>query len=339
MRRAIFWLTNRVEYVAAGFVLAALTTLAAWWSIFFRRTIAVEAGLSHELLELRLSGHPEAIAQASKSIDERTQRLMLMVTGETAVFVAGLALGIVSLVLVARRRRQARQRMEQLLRLTSHELKTPIAGVRALLQSLQLGSVPEEQRAQFVQMGIAETDRLEHLAETILAYQRAVTRGEQALEAHSALAMLDEVLEHRKKTGVVETVVRGEVQAAQVRADRDGFRVILENLLDNARKYGGGKSTVAARVDGRRWKLSVSDAGQGFEPQDANRLFDPFRREKMKSVTHGSGLGLSIARQLARQMGGDLTARSEGPQKGATFELQLPVETGAQAANPGEVHG
>ena len=215
--------------------------------------------------------------------------------------------------------------MEQLLRLTSHELKTPIAGVRALLQSLELGSVPAEQRAQLTQMGIAECDRLEHLAETVLAYQRAVSRDEKDFEVNSATALVDEVLEHRQRTRITETVERSQLASAQVRVDKDAFRVIFENLLDNARKYGGGKAALAARVEGKRWTLEVSDQGQGFAPQDAERLFDPFRREKTASMNHGSGLGLSIARQLARQMGGDLTARSQGPSTGATFVLALPV--------------
>ena len=293
MRRALDWMTDRVEFLAAGFVLVTLGALTLWWSIFFRRIIATNDELSRQMLAMKFPDDPAAYQAGLGIIEHRAERLSLMVAGETGVFVVGLSLGVVVLLGVARRRRQARERMEQLLRLTSHELKTPIAGVRALLQSLQLGSVPDAQRAQLTQMGILECDRLEHLAETVLAYQRAVTRAELA--------------------------------AAQVRVDKDAFRVIFENLLDNARKYGGGTTALAARVEGKRWTLEVSDQGQGFAPQDAERLFDPFRREKTASMNHGSGLGLSIARQLARQMGGDLTARSRGPATGATFVLALPV--------------
>jgi two-component system, OmpR family, sensor histidine kinase SenX3 len=325
MRRALDWMTDRVEFLAAGFVLVTLGALTLWWSIFFRRLISTNDELSRQLLALKFPDDPMAYQAGLGLIEHRTERLSLMVAGETAVFVVGLSLGVVVLLFVARRRRQSRERMEQLLRLTSHELKTPIAGVRALLQSLQLGSVPEAQRAQLTQLGILECDRLEHLAETVLAYQRAVTREERELEVNSATALVDEVLEHRQRTNITETVTRAELAVAQVRVDKDAFRVIFENLLDNARKYGGGKTALAARVEGRRWTLEVSDQGQGFAPHDAERLFDPFRREKSSSMSHGSGLGLSIARQLARQMGGDLTARSHGPSTGATFVLALPV--------------
>jgi signal transduction histidine kinase len=328
MRRLLTWFSERVEFLVAAFVLASLGALTAWWSIFFRRIIAEDHELARQVLQLKFRDDPGAYQAGLPVLQHKAERLSLMVMGETSVFVAGLAFGIIVLFAVARRRTQARERMEQLLRLTSHELKTPIAGVRALLQSLEMGSVPAEQQTQFVQMGIAECDRLEHLAETILAYQRAVVRSQKDLEVHSAAQLVDEVLEHRQRTRIAETVVRIEVAPAQVRVDRDAFRVVFENLLDNAKKYGGGKAEVKARLEGRKWQLEVTDKGQGFAPQDAERLFDPFRREKTQSVNHGSGLGLSIARQLARQMGGDLTARSEGPATGATFVLALPVAAG-----------
>ncbi len=83
---------------------------------------------------------------------------------------------LVVLFLLAQRRKQQREDMEKLLQFTSHEFKTPVAGVKGLLQSLAIGSIPEAQRAELIQLGQLECDRLEHLAETILAYQRAMSR-------------------------------------------------------------------------------------------------------------------------------------------------------------------
>ena len=115
----------------------------------------------------------------------------------------------------------------------------------------------------------------------------------------------------------------------RVYANRDAFRVILENLLDNARKYGGGKVELHSSTEAGRWKLEVRDFGLGFDPQLSERLFDPFSRAAKGSVIHGSGLGLSLSRQLARQMGGELSATSQGEGKGSTFTLSLnPVPNG-----------
>jgi signal transduction histidine kinase len=240
----------------------------------------------------------------------------------------------VVLFLLAQRRKQQREDMEKLLQFTSHEFKTPVAGVKGLLQSLAIGSIPEDQRAELIRLGQLECDRLEHLAETILAYQRAMARDpREGLRPLDVVQFIDELLSHRARTSSAGTVDPAAIGAAQVMADRDGLRVILENLLDNAHKYGGGRVQLTGTVRGGHWQLDISDQGRGFEPHTAEKLFDVHNRGSGEGMTHGAGLGLAIARQLARRMGGDITAHSPGPGKGAVFSVTLPV------ALPGAAHG
>ena len=108
---------------------------------------------------------------------------------------------LVLLFVLAQRRKQQREDMEKLLQFTSHEFKTPVAGVKGLLQSLALGSIPEAQRAELIELGQHECDRLEHLAETILAYQRAMSRepreGVQPIDMQRFIA---DLLAHRART-------------------------------------------------------------------------------------------------------------------------------------------
>jgi signal transduction histidine kinase len=115
------------------------------------------------------------------------------------------------------------------------------------------------------------------------------------------------------------------------------LRVILENLLDNAHKYGGGAVRIAAAHGNGHWRLDISDQGRGFEPSNAEKLFDLHNRGSGEGVTHGAGLGLAIARQLARRMGGDVDARSAGPGKGAVFTVTLPLAP--QSASPAPAEG
>jgi signal transduction histidine kinase len=180
-----------------------------------------------------------------------------------------------------------------------------------------------------------ECDRLEHLAETILAYQRAMSRDPRAaVQSVDVVRFIADLLAHRARTatgGEVETAV---IDAVQVRADRDGLRVILENLLDNAHKYGGGHVRVSAGVDAGRWRLDISDSGRGFAPETAEKIFDLHHRGSGEGMTHGAGLGLAIARTLARRMGGDISARSTGPGHGAVFTVTLLV---APEASPSAV--
>ena len=329
----IRWLAQRLEYFVLSIAVAIIAALVAWWSTFARRLISHERTLAEEVIQLTLRNEPERLKQGLEVIDHRADRQVLMIAGESGVFILALILCMVVLFVVARRRQEARVRMERMLQFTSHELKTPIAGVRALLQSLELGSVPAEQRGPLLKSGIAECDRLEHLAETILAYQRAVAMPEGGpIEAHDAAALVAQVLAHRALGFGAEAIAVTEAPPARVFANADAFRVILENLLDNARKYGGGKVELVSKAEGTRWTLTVRDVGQGFDPSLAERLFDPFARAVTGSVSHGSGLGLTLSRQLARQMGGELSAFSEGAGKGSAFSLSLslaPMPSGA----------
>ena len=76
--------------------------------------------------------------------------------------------------------------------------------------------------------------------------------------------------------------------------------------------------------------IEVSDDGEGFPPEHAQRIFEAFRRGASRSPgsKHGTGLGLHISRELAREMSGDLRASSEGPGQGARFTLELPAVAG-----------
>jgi signal transduction histidine kinase len=323
------WLSRRLEYLVLSLAIAIIAALVAWWSTFARRLIAQEQALSEDLLALTTKD-PVELKQGLAALDARGERLLLMIAGESGVFVLALILCMMVLFVVARRRQEARIRMERMLQFTSHELKTPIAGVRALLQSLELGSVPPDQHAPLLKSGIAECDRLEHLAETILAYQRAVSLPQGGpLEAHDARALIAEVLSHRALGYGAESIAVKPAPPVRVYANPDAFRVILENLLDNARKYGGGKVELHSSTENGRWKLEVRDFGLGFDPKLSEKLFNPFARAAKGAVSHGSGLGLSLSRLLARQMGGDLNASSQGEGKGSTFTLTLnPVPNG-----------
>jgi two-component system phosphate regulon sensor histidine kinase PhoR len=313
----------RVEYIVAGVALAVIAAMVGWWSVLARR-------LAHDGLRLQEELH---FLQTGDRLDlaARGARYNFMVLGELSALAVALISCVAVLFYLARQRKLARVRMERLLQFTSHELKTPIAGVRALLQTLELGAVPEERKQEFLRRGLHEVDRLEHLAETILMWQRSVAAdGKLTAKPLDARQLVKDVLEHRARTGVAEAVEVVTLPEATVLADGDAFRVILENLLDNARKYGGGKTHVAAELGVGTWQLSVRDGGQGFSPDEARRMFDPFKRHHHQGMTHGSGLGLYISRQLAVRMRGELTAHSDGPGHGAVFTVSLPLDQEAK---------
>jgi len=337
MQRVRQFFRRNLDVVLFALALTSVGPLMAWWSILVRRNIVAMDRLTRAHVEM-MPDFPERAARLAE-LDAHTQRQLFMIAGESSLAGALLVVLTVVLFAIARKRQAENKRMQTMLQLTSHQLKTPIAGVRMLLQSLGSGVVPQDMQAQLLTRGIAECDRLEHLVETILAFQRSVARASRS-DVMPSDRLIGEILAHREATsgkGEAEWVTR---QPTPIVCDPDGVRVVLENLLDNARKYGGGQVQLAEKVVGQRWRLEIRDHGIGFEPSHAERLFEPFEREEGSGAAHGSGLGLYIARQLARRMNGDLTATSPGKGQGSTFVFELPVARTRPTSTVSEVaHG
>ena len=336
------WFAERAELIVLGITLVATASLVFWWTILLRGEMRTNEALERALLEQQHGLTEPQAAERQIELAARHDRRNVMLVGESTLLALMLSGSLVVLFLLAQRRKQQREDMEKLLQFTSHEFKTPVAGVKGLLQSLAIGSIPEAQRAELLKLGQIECDRLEHLAETILAYQRAMSRdpraGAQPIDAAQFIA---DLLAHRERTAVGGTVEVASIDAVQVLADRDGLRVILENLLDNAHKYGGGSVRLAAATGEGRWRLEIRDQGRGFDPQSAEKLFDLHHRGSGEGVTHGAGLGLAIARQLARRMGGDIAAYSAGAGHGAVFTvtLMLAPPSALELASESSAHG
>lgn len=337
MRALLPWLRQRAEQLGLAGALLVIGTLIGWWAVFALRMIDTVRLLSAENAQLRHAEDPARLAEVMALADTSAQRSLRMIEGESVFFALLLFLAVSFLYLMARDNRRARERMEHQLQITTHELKTPIAGVRALIQTLRRGAIPEELQQDMLAQGLHACDRLEHIAETMLACQRAAA-GRVRPRVISARALVDGVLAHRAATGMPE---RARVELGPevlVSADPDAFRVILENLLDNAQKYADGASEILGRSRGGSWELSVVDEGPGLSEEDAARIFQPFARKRSDTVAHGSGLGLSLSSELARAMGGELKVAPG--RRGSAFTLSLPLERpGTARAAEGASHG
>ncbi|MDP2316141.1 MAG: HAMP domain-containing sensor histidine kinase [Pseudomonadota bacterium] len=300
--------------IAYGVTLFLLALLGAWWTVLIARLVD-----ENHQLSLALSGPTaEVIAEYSR------KRLMLIGESVSLTVLAVILAGMV--VRFARRERAQVQRLEGVMAASTHELKTPIAGMKALLESLRSGVLPPEKMNPYLDKGLVSAERLEHLVESILAYQAAVARRTKDLEARPLEAWVTAVLDHHLASPGSAPVDcdLGDAGVLPVRAAADPFRVILENLFDNARKYGkDGAVRIRARTEGERVGLLVIDEGVGFAPEDARALFEPYQRGGGAERRHGTGLGLYIARTLAQSLEGDLRAESAGVGKGATFTLWL----------------
>ncbi len=218
----------------------------------------------------------------------------------------------------------------------THELRTPLTTFRMYTEMLAEGMVPDEaKRRSYLDTLQTEANRLGHLVENVLAYAR-LERGRAGgpLESVTARALLDRVGErlarHAAQAGM-ELLTEVSPDAAQhtIRADPAAVEQILFNLVDNACKYARSASDrrihLHAETRGGSVLMSVRDHGPGIAPQEAGRIFRAFAKSARDAANSapGVGLGLSLSRRLARQMGGDLSLE-ECVEEGACFALRLP---------------
>jgi two-component system OmpR family sensor kinase len=220
----------------------------------------------------------------------------------------------------------ALQREREFVADAGHELRTPLALLRAELElALRQGESTEQLRAA-VQRSATEVDRLAQLAEDLLLIARS-ERGElplsvETLDAHEVLASV--ARRFRWRADEAHRVLRPEAaEGLRVRADRLRLEQALGNLVDNALRHGGGRVTLSAAAVNGSVELHVQDEGAGFPPDFLGRAFERFTLPDPGRDGAGAGLGLSIVRMIAEAHGGTADAVN-GAAGGADVWLSVP---------------
>jgi signal transduction histidine kinase len=243
---------------------------------------------------------------ASQLIVGGLPRSRLPLLGGVFILTAGLL--AVALRQLYRQQELARLRTE-FVSGVSHELRTPLAQIRWFAELLHLGKLrSDEERARSAGIIDQEARRLTYLVENVLNFSRAekganrITPGELDLdsEVRDAVEMFTPLARSRRMS------LRALSSGLSVIADRNALRQILLNLLDNAAKYGPPGQTidvgsgVAPSTDGARVRLWVEDEGPGIPSGDRDRVWEPYIRlnRSVESATGGSGIGLSVVREL-----------------------------------------
>jgi signal transduction histidine kinase len=208
----------------------------------------------------------------------------------------------------------------------AHELRTPLAVLRMGLEvALRKNATAEEYRADLAE-ALATTDRLCRLTDDLLLLARLESDVAQPkTETVDVLEMLNEIAEvWRAAPGEKEPAIEVIGESGSLLAEGrpcDLYR-LFGNLVENAVHHGGGHIELRGSRIVDRLEVSVKDDGPGIDPRERERIFERFHRSGSKRG--GSGLGLSIAREIARRHGGDVTVDGAAG-KGALFRVTLPA--------------
>ncbi len=268
-----------------------------------------------------------------EQVEDQHRRKRLMIVGESGLLmVLILVSGLMIYRLYWLEERTTRELNEFWSRV-SHEIKTPITGLKAFLETLKGGGLSQEELEPLVELALKQVERQRQLAENMLVGQR-IKRGGIGLKMKPVDlgAFLENYLKshHVGLSGSTVVLDIDPGTKAIARGDAESLHVILDNIIDNAVKYGGDdlQLTIRVKAEGRNIIVEISDNGPGFPPEMKENIFKAFSRlgNELPGGQHGTGMGLHISRQLARTMGGNLTAFSSGRGKGATFVLSLEQE-------------
>ncbi|SHI89988.1 Histidine kinase-, DNA gyrase B-, and HSP90-like ATPase [Malonomonas rubra DSM 5091] len=277
--------------------------------------------------------HWQVAAYSGKAAGGTGASIMLIGSLLIGTFIIAILLGGSLLLWQAWRNQRDASRKTSFVSNVSHELKTPLTTIRMYAELLGEGKIHEaEKQRRYLQTIIKESQRLTRLVNNVLDFSR-LEQGrrnyqQEPLELKQLLQDLLESQQPRLRDADIRLDLQLPETACAVKSDRDALEQIILNLLDNAVKYAavGEKIQLQLSCSDQQLTLRLRDWGPGIPSAHKQRIFDKFHRVDNSLTTRqqGSGLGLSIARQLAQGLGGELNYLPM--QDGSCFELLLPRE-------------
>lgn len=330
-------------------VIAYMLLAFAWWSILlwtnnrdaFNAKVELQrmAMVAEQMAKEQGSGRPEqrimeeAIQQYYKtdaylSLSKYYKRREYMIVGEGIVFVISMAIGVWLINRGYNKEVTAAQQRRNFLLSITHELKSPLASIRLILETFRKRKLTEEQADKLTRNGLTETERLTTLVNDLLLSAKLETVYEPHLESTDLAKLVRDILQKlRDKYPKVTFSLREDNHIPAIEADRLGLTSVILNLLENAVKYTPDSPKIEVVLDRVEdiVSLAVADNGIGISDRDKRQIFEKFYRVGNEDTrrTKGTGLGLFIVKEIVKSHEGQISVLDNQP-KGTIFRIQLP---------------
>lgn len=200
----------------------------------------------------------------------------------------------------------------------SHELRTPLTGAMGMLEVVKSGEIGDDEREEMIDLALLQVRDMADIVEDLLVAARAANgmltvnpvSTDVSAAVENVLSVIPDPFEELVEPGL------------RAWADPVRVRQIVKNLVTNAIRYGGPNRSVTVRRNPQSVVVEVGDDGPPLAPDFVEKMFEPYERVGGRSPAESVGLGLTVARTLARLMGGDVTYHHDGT---AVFRLVLPA--------------
>ena len=210
----------------------------------------------------------------------------------------------------------------------SHEFKTPIVSIRGFAKQLERDDLTEQQRREYLDIIVSESDRLANMASNVLLLSKlenqTIVTDREDFRLDEQLRRCVLLLEKQWSAKSLEPDV--ELDEITYNGNEEMMNHIWVNLLNNAIKFSpeGGPLVVRLRREGDTAVCTVGDAGPGMDEATRRRVFEKFYQGDTAHATEGNGLGLSLVKRIVDLCGGTVDVDS-APGQGATFTVKLPM--------------
>ncbi|MDN5289169.1 MAG: hypothetical protein JWR38_5443 [Mucilaginibacter sp.] len=251
-----------------------------------------------------------------------------MIIGEGSMFVLIFVVGAYSLHASINKERKLQEQKKNFLLSVTHELKSPLASIKILLQTIQKRNLTKEQILDFVSKSLLDVERLDDMVENMLLASKIDNRSYTFPKASFNLSVLVDSIVNRlqiTKCDCNQQIIDAEIEPKiEITGDKFALTSVVTNLIENAVKYSSPCSAVHVKLFSKeeRVYLEVADHGIGIADNEKTRIFDKFYRVGSEDTrnTKGTGLGLYIVKEVLDKHKASIRVRDNRPE-GSVFEV------------------
>ena len=270
------------------------------------------------------------VSYVTAEIERKTRSQNFMLIGESAVLILIVIVSLLFLYRYIQLERRTTQAVHEFWARSTHQIKTPITGVKAFLQNLKNRAFSSDILDDYIDMALSQVDKQERLAVNILSGHLLMTESQKSQISSLGLkSFLQKYFARALHLSDIELQVDwDQFEEIKVRGDAESLKVVLDNITDNAVKYcSPGLILKVIVIDQPTYiRVGLCDNGPGFSREQVPLIFEAYKNlgAGLPMQSQGSGIGLYLSRRLMRKMGGDLKAESRCPNEGACFFIILP---------------